>query len=50
MLVSFCLCVFLAGFMAGNHVGERRWKQAALDALDVAARAIEKLRGNQPRR
>lgn len=45
MIVGFCLCAFLAGFMTGDYVGERRWKQAALDALDVAEKALEKLRG-----
>lgn len=45
MMISLCVCVFVAGFLTGDYVGERRWKDAAFQGLELVAEAIEKLRG-----
>ena len=47
MIIGLCICAFLAGFTTGDYLGECRWKQLALDALDVAETAIGKLRGSK---
>jgi len=45
MMVGLYLCIFIAGFMTGDYIGEQRWKHAAFEGLDLAAKAVEKLRG-----
>ncbi|KRE00004.1 hypothetical protein ASE63_10940 [Bosea sp. Root381] len=45
MMVGLCVCIFIAGFMTGDYIGEQRWKRAAFEGLDLAAKAAEKLRG-----
>ena len=41
---------FLVGFIAGEFVGELRWKRAAYEARELAAKAIARIRVNQGHR
>lgn len=45
MMYGLCVSVFIAGFVIGDYVSERRWKKAAIEALEVAAQAVATLRG-----
>jgi hypothetical protein len=45
MIVGLCVCVFVAGYVTGDYLCERRWKRAAFEGLELVAEAIEKLRG-----
>jgi hypothetical protein len=50
MAIDMLIVAFLAGFVIGELVGERRWKRSAYEALELAAKAIAQLRGHRAHR
>jgi hypothetical protein len=50
MVAVLLVITFLAGYLTGFSVGERRWKRSAFEALDLASNAVANLRGDQSRR
>jgi hypothetical protein len=44
MEAGLLVMTFLAGFLAGFCVGERRWKRRAFEALEVVANIVASLR------
>jgi hypothetical protein len=50
MEAGLLVIVFMAGYLTGCSVGERRWKRSAFEALDLAARAVADLRNDPSQR
>jgi hypothetical protein len=50
MVASLIVIGFLAGYLTGFSVGERRWKRSAFEALDLVAIVLARLRGDPSRR
>ncbi|UZF95531.1 hypothetical protein [Bosea sp. NBC_00550] len=50
MEAGLLVIVFVAGFLTGFSVGERRWKKSAFEALDLLDRMINDLRRNTSKR
>lgn len=50
MEAGLLVITFLAGYLTGFSVGERRWKRSAFEALDLVANAVAKLRSDPSKR
>jgi len=46
MEAGLLVIAFLAGYLVGFSVGERRWKRSAFEALNLVAKAVANLRSD----